>query len=97
MVYPGEIVDNELVERIFKSHKGFSYFMCISKESDIESKNGAISRLSLPHCELQQHKIEICLEKFGVQSIRVLSTQQRLSIAIDLLARYNCSPKQVAR
>lgn len=97
MVFPGEFVATDVVETIFRTHKSFNFFMCISKESDVESVRGAISRLSLPHSELQQHKVELCREQFGAESIRLLSTGQRLSLAKGLLARYNCSPKQVAK
>jgi len=97
MVFPDEIVATDMVENLFRSHKSFNYFMCISKESDVESIRGAISRLSLPHTELHQHKIELCKERFGVKTIRSLSTLQRLSLAKALLAKYNCSPKQVAK
>jgi len=97
MVFPGEFIPVSIVENIFKTHKGFNYFMCISKESDIESVMGSISHLSIPHYELQQHKTKLCREKFGVESIRSLSTGQRLILAKLILAQFNCSPKQVSR
>ena len=97
IVYPGEYVASDIVEKIYRTHKAFNYFMCVSKESEIDSRQGTISRLSLPHSELQQHKNEICSELFGMDTIRTLSTGQRLKLAKCLLARYNCSPKQVAK
>jgi len=97
MVFPGEFIPVDIVEKIFKTHKGFNYFMCISKEYDVESIEGSISRLSIPHQELQQHKMELCREKFGVETIRSLSTRQRLILAKLLLSQFNCSPKQVAK
>lgn len=97
MVFPGEFVDIESVERLFKSHKGFHFFMCISKESDIESVKGSISRLSIPYSELHQHKADFCRERFGVDTVRTLTTGQRLSLAKALRSQYNCSPKQIAR
>lgn len=97
MVFPKEFVAVEIVERIFRTHKAFNYFMCISKESDVESVQGSISRLSIPYSELHQHKDELCRERFGVKTIRTLSTDQRLYLAKTLLSKYNCSPKQVAK
>lgn len=97
MVFPGEFVATDIVERLFKTHKGFHFFMCFSKESDVESVKGSISRLSIPNTELHQHKNELCREKFGVDTIRSLSTGQRLSLAKMLKASYNCSPKQIAK
>lgn len=97
MVFPGEYVAVDIVEKIFRTHKGFHFFMCVSKESDVESVKGSISRLSIPHSELHQHKVDLCKERFGVDSIRSLSTDQRLSLARTLRANYNCSPKQIAK
>ena len=97
MVFPGEFVAVDIVEKLFKTHKGFNFFMCVSKESDVESIHGSISRLSIPYSELHQHKNELCREMFGVETIRSLSTVQRLKMAKRLIALYNCSPKQVVR
>jgi hypothetical protein len=85
------------VEKVFKTHKSFNFFMCVSKERDVEDRGGTISRLSLPLQELRQHKGEACHELFGVDSIRTLTTAQRLQLARTLKARYNSSPKQISR
>lgn len=97
IVFPGEYVDYHLVERIFRTHKSFNYFMCVSKEKDVEERGGSISYLSLPMQEMRQHKTEICRELYGNISIRSLNTSQRLRLARVLKSRYNSSPKQVAR
>lgn len=96
LVFPGEYVAVDIVEKIFRTHKSFNFFMCHAKESDIESVKGSISRLSLPYAELHQHKIDFCQKYFGVKSIRSLSTTQRVALAQKLRASYNCSPKQIA-
>lgn len=97
IVFPGEYVDYHLVERIFRTHKSFNFFMCISKEKDVEERGGSLSYLSLPMQEMRQHKTEVCRELYGVSSIRALNTSQRLQLAKALKARFNSSPKQVAR
>ena len=97
MVFPGRYVDYRLVERIFKAHRSFNYFMCVSKEKDVEERGGIISHLSLPLQELRQRKGEVCQELFGEGSIRHLNTSQRLQLARTLKARYNSSPKQISR
>ena len=71
--------------------------MCISKETDVESVKGSISRLSIPNSELHQHKRELCKAKFGVDTIRTLSTKERLLLAKTLKSRYNCSSRQIAK
>ena len=97
IVFPGEYVAAELVEKLFRTHRAFNFFMCISKETDIESVQGSISRLTIPNAELGQHKTELCRSRFGVDTIRKLSTKQRLVLARELKATYNCSPKQIAK
>ena len=97
LVFPGEYVAFELVERIFKTCKGFNYFMCFSKESDVDSRGGAISRLSIPMQEMRQHKNEVCRELFGTTSVKGLDTRQRIRLAKALKSRYNSSVKQITR
>ena len=97
IVYPGEYVAWEIVERIFKTHKSFNRFMCISKEEDVENRGGSISRLSIPIQEMRQYRNEICKELYGVESIRTLSAKERLKLAKVIRSRYNSSLKQIAR
>lgn len=37
MIFPGEYVAFDVVNRIFKTHKSFNYFMCRTQDSDVES------------------------------------------------------------
>ena len=97
IIFPGEYVAYELVENIFKSVKSFNWFMCISKEEDVESRGGSISHLSIPIQEMRQHRNDICRELFNSNSIRTLNTTQRMKLAKVLRSRYNCSIKQIAR
>ena len=97
MVFPGEYVAYELVEKLFKTVKSFHYFMCITKDSDIESRGGIISHLTLPIQEMRQHKKEVCRQLFGREDSHSLDTGQRLRLARTLKSRYNSSSKQIAR
>ncbi len=96
-IFPGEYVEYRLVEKLFKSPKGFNYFIYTSREEDIESKGGAISRLSIPIQEMRQYRNEICKDVFKVNTIRMLNVEQRLRLARILKSRYHSSIKQVAR
>jgi hypothetical protein len=97
IIFPGEYVAYELVENIFKSVKSFNWFMCISKEEDIESRGGSISRLTIPIQEMRQHRNAICQELFGCNTVRTLDTTQRIKLARIIRSRYNSSLKQIAR
>ena len=97
IVFPGEYVAYEIVERIFKTCKSFNYFLCFTREEDVNSRGGSISLLSIPMQEMRQHKNEVCLELFGTKSVKGLNTAQRLRLARTLRRRYNSSIKQIAR
>lgn len=97
MVYPGDYVAWELVERIFKSHKAFNAFMSIAKEEYVESQGGFNSNITIPFSELRQHRNEIIEKWFGECTIRQLTIDQRLKVAKHLRNNYNCSFYQVCR
>lgn len=97
LVFPGEYVAFEIVEQLFRTHKSFNYFMCVSKESDVESKEGIVSHLSIPIQEMRQHKSEMCIQMFNKKDIRNLNTVERLQLAKALKSRFNSSAKQIAR
>jgi len=97
LIFPGEYVAYETVERLYRTNKGFHYFFCRSREETVDARGGMISHLSLPIQEMRQHKNEVCRELFGVDSIKSLTTSERLKLAKALKARYNSSTKQIAR
>lgn len=97
VVLPEEYIPVELVERIFRTCKSYNYFLCKTKEEDVESRSSYISHLTIPMQEMRQHKSEICKSLFGTTSVRSLDVSQRLHLARVLHSRYNCSIKQVAR
>lgn len=96
LVFPGEYVAYDVVERLFRTPKGYNYFLGRNKDEDIET-SGSISHLSIPMQEMRQHKNELCERMFGEKTVKRLNTNQRLRLARALRSRYNSSPKQVAR
>ena len=97
IVFPGVYVAYEIVERLFKTCKSFNYFFCKTREDDVDAKGGTISHLTMPIQEMRQHKAELCLELFGVETVRTLDMRQRLTLARTLRSRYNSSVKQITR
>lgn len=97
IIHPEEYVAVELVEKIFRTTKSYHFFLCHSKEDDVESRGGSISHLSIPMQEMRQHKTEQCIAMFGTKTIKGLSSGQRLSLARALHRKYNSSIKQIAR
>ena len=97
LILPDEYVAVEIVERLFRSHKAFNYFMSISKDIEIESHGGVISHLSVPLSEMRDNRRLLSREMFGVDELRALSMEHRLQLARRMKSRYNCSPKQIAK
>ena len=97
LVFPGEYVAWNVVEHLFKTCRAFNFFMCSSREDDVESRGGSISRLSIPIQEMRQHRRELGKEMFGTESLAVLDIPRRLRLARALKSRYNSSIKQIAR
>ncbi|MBQ8060382.1 MAG: hypothetical protein IJ205_00350 [Bacteroidales bacterium] len=97
IVFPGIYLAYGIVEKIFKTCKSFNYFLCKTKEDDVDARGGTISHLTMPIQEMRQHKTELCLELFGVETVRTLDTRQRLILARALRSRYNSSLKQITR
>ncbi|MCR4859610.1 MAG: hypothetical protein K5910_02980 [Bacteroidales bacterium] len=97
LILPENFVPVELVESLFRTARAYNYLMGSTREEDIESRGGAISRMSLPDAEMRQHRREISQALFGKVSCRDLDTGQRLRLARELRRRYNSSVKQVAR
>ena len=97
VILPNQYVAVELVERLFRTHKAYHYFLSITKESDVESRGGIISHLSIPLSEMRENRRLMLQELFGVAELWSLDTAQRLRLAKCMKRRYNCSPKQIAR
>ena len=97
IVFPGEYVAVKIVEQLFGSHRSFNYFMCTTKESDIDNRGGSVTRLSIPMQEMREHRDALCRELFGNAGLRSLDTTRRVRLAKALKSRYNSSTKQIAR
>ena len=97
MVFPGEYVNYRDDERLYKTHRSFCYFMSITKEEDVDSRDGLLSMLTIPIQELRQHRKELCVKIYGTESVRSLNVSQRLKLAKILKSKFNCSSKHIAR
>lgn len=97
IVFPGDYVLTNIVERLFRTPKSFFFFMSYTREDDIESRGGNISRLSIPIQEMRRHRDELCIQLFGKEGIRDLDTTSRVKLARILRSKYNSSVKQIAR
>lgn len=97
LIFPGEYVAYEIVDRLFGTCRSFNYYMCRTKESDVDAHGGVISMLSIPLQEMRENRGMVCRELFGVDTPRRLSTTQRIKLAQTLRSRYNSSVKQICR
>ena len=97
IVFPGEYVASEIVERLFRTCRSYNYFLCTSREDDVDARGGTLSLLSIPMQEMRQHKRDLCRALFGVASVKTLDMPRRVRLAKALRSRYNSSVKQIAR
>lgn len=97
LIFPGEYVAVEVVERLFRTCRNFNYLLGASKEEDMHSIGFELTRLSVPVQEMRQHRDELCLELFGRKGIRTLDLVRRMKLARVLRSRFRCSVKQVSR
>lgn len=97
IIFPGEYVETEMVERLFRTCKSFNYFMCVSKETDVDSRGGSISMMSIPIQELRKYRDELCHTMFGEKGLSNLDTTKRVKLASALKSRYNSSPRQICK
>lgn len=97
LIIPDQYVAVAVVEKLFRSHKAFNYFLAIAKDVEIESRGGAISNLTIPLSEMRDNRRALTMEMFGVSELRLLSMGQRVRLAKRMRKQYNCSPKQIAK
>lgn len=97
LVFPGEYVAVEIVERIFRSCRSYSYFMWNSREDDLNPLGQAASGMSMPLSEMRQLRDETSRELYGRKGLKNLNMAQRIELARALRSRYDCSAKQVIR
>lgn len=97
LIFPGEYTAVDIAERIFRTHRAFNYFMSISKDVDVESREGVVSCLTVPINELRNYRRQLSLKYFGKTELRSLDVSQRLRLAKIMKAKYNSSSKQIAR
>ena len=97
LIFPGNYVCFELVEKLFRTCRSFMYFLNSSREEDMNPLEKTAMRLSVPIWEMRLFRNEACLELFGESSIRNLDMVQRMHLARTLRSRHRCSVKQVCR
>ena len=97
VILPSEYVAIAIVEKLFKSHKAFNYFLSASKDIDIESRGGAVSHLTVPMSEMRDIRRMLSEEMFGVTELRRLNMVQRLQLARRMKSQLYCSTKQISK
>lgn len=97
IIFPGDYVSVDAVESLFHSHKAFCFLCGRRNEKEIEKIDGLFNALSLPDCEMRQHRNELAREMFGCSKIHSLSVPERIRLAKQLKRNFMCSTKQTAR
>ena len=98
-VLPVNYIPVDIVDRIFGSHRAFTFFCSLNKEKaeDIRNHEGISGAVRISDAELRQYKAEKCQAMFGTKSSYSLNVDQRIQLAKALQRQYLCSHKQIAR
>ena len=97
LVNPESYVSVDIVEKVFRTHRAYNYFLNITKDVDVESVGCFVSHLTIPLIELRNLRKQLSEELFGNANLRELDMGQRVRLAKLLKARYKSSPKQIAK
>lgn len=97
VILPSQYVATDIVEQIFRSPKAYNYYLSATKDTDIESRGGSISYLTIPLHEMRDNRRLLSQEMFGISELRNLNMGQRVRLARSIKSKYNCSPKQIAK
>lgn len=97
LIYPDLYTAIDLVHKIFRTHRAYNYFLNMSKDIDIESREGIITRLTVPINELRECRKQLSLQLFGKAELRELNASQRVQLVRSIKGRYNSSLKQIVR
>ena len=97
LVNPELYVSVDIVEKVFRTHRAYNYFLNITKDVDVESVGCFVSHLTIPLIELRNLRKQLSEELFGNANLRELDMGQRVRLAKLLKARYKSSPKQIAK
>lgn len=97
LIYPDLYTEIDLVQKIFRTHRAYNFFLNVSKDIDIESREVVISRLTIPINELRECRKQVSLKLFGKSDLRELNVSQRVQLVRTMKGRYNSSLKQIVR
>ena len=97
LIDPKSYVSVDIVEKVFRTHRAYNYFLFISKDSDVEERDGIVSHLTIPIAELREIRKKVSTELFGSDNLRNLDVGQRIRLAKVLKSRFNSSVKQIAK
>ena len=96
-LWPGNYVDYQVVEKLFRTPKSFAFFMGQSKEEEISMSLGAREHVALPDMELREKAVAHSRRMFRTSNLRELDADRRMRLAKTLRKEYRCSYKQIAR
>lgn len=97
-IHPGNFVDINGYERIFKTHNCFRAFMAIGKSRDEIVRRTMASAHGIVLEDLEARRLchERCIGLFGKQTTKHLDTMERITLAQDLRKKYLLSFRQLA-
>lgn len=97
MIFPGDYVDYESVERIFLRPSQLLYYVLKNNDSSIESDTGILAKCRYSDNELCASRDILIREHFGKSRLTQLSVEERISLASMMRRRYGVSLPSLSR
>ena len=97
MVLPHSFVNYKVVEYLFGSARQYLHWVLKNVEAQVETSLKYGESPSLSDDELFQLTCSMCKLRYGVQSVKELSDNQKKEMAITLRNQYHASNGQMAR
>lgn len=97
MVLPHSFVNYKVVEYLFGSARQYLHWVLKNVEAQVETSLRYGESPSLSDDELFQLTCSMCKSRYGVQSVKELSDNQKKEMAITLRNQYHASNGQMAR
>ena len=97
-ILPTNYIDIKRFEAIYRTHNRFRVFMATSKQKDEEIMRKMAAARGVVIEDLHARKLcdELCLQLFGKQTTRNLTTDNRIILSQNLRRKYNISFRQLA-
>lgn len=96
-IHPACYIAVDEVEKIFRHPSRLMMLLAKKVENEFEVSSGAAQQIKMTEAELKTQVLELVRNEFGVNSLTLLSADDRLRLCLLMRRNFNSSVKQIAR